>query len=185
MNWLPELKIGLFNAWLPLVVFYIFFGFYLLLQPKEIIKKLYQVSPSKWPSNWRKLYFGGRIFTLLTLGLLIFSKLKIGQPVFYVGLLVYLLGFVVIFTALFNYASTPVNEPVVKGLYRRSRNPQFLGLALIFLGACIACGSILLVLLFAAAMSTYHFRILGEEDQCLKSYGDSYKAYLNKTKRYI
>ena len=185
MTWLPELKPGLFNAWLPLAVFYLFFVLFILTQPKEIIKKLYQVSPSKWPPSWRKIYFSGRIFTLVTLGLLIFSRLRIGQTAFYMGMLIYAAGFVIIFTALFNYASTPPDKAVTKGLYRWSRNPQFLGLALIFLGTCLACGSILLVLLFLAAMSTYHFRILGEEDQCLKAYGDSYKIYLESTKRYI
>lgn len=65
------------------------------------------------------------------------------------------------------------------------RNPQLIGLALIFLGSVIASGNGLAILLFCDSLILYHFRILGEERACLNAYGKTYQVYLKSVRRYF
>jgi len=84
-----------------------------------------------------------------------------------------------------NFATTPLNEPVTKGLYRYSRNPQYLTEFLMFIGVSIASAS-WIFLLFS---SVYEISLLSfassEERFCLEKYGDAYREYMNRTPRYI
>ena len=111
--------------------------------------------------------------------------MKIGSVVFWVGMTLYTLGCIIMFIALFEYRATPADKPVRTGIYQYSRNPQWVGLALVFFGAAVACGNGLAVLLFLGGVCFYHFRILGEEKACLTAYGKPYQDYLNSVRRYF
>jgi protein-S-isoprenylcysteine O-methyltransferase Ste14 len=87
--------------------------------------------------------------------------------------------------ALFNFRNTPSNAPVTQGLCRISRNPQWISLATMFLGSCIAIGSWLAIFLLLIAVVFYHFRILGEERACLNRFGEPYQNYLKRVPRYF
>ena len=87
--------------------------------------------------------------------------------------------------ALFDYRRTPAGRPVTRGLYRFTRNPQWLSLAAMLLGCCLAIGSCAAILLLLMAACFYHFRILGEERACLASYGSEYEDYLRRVPRYL
>lgn len=117
--------------------------------------------------------------------LVIMSPLKIGSVIFWVGMTLYALGFIIMFIALFEYRATPVDQPVRTGIYKYSRNPQWVGLALMFFGVAVACGNGLAVLIFFGGVGFYHFRIIGEEKACLAAYGKSYQDYLNTVRRYF
>ncbi len=183
MEWLPALKLGWLNGWLLLGAFYLVFGLFLLLSPRGVVARLYSVSG--WSRQQQILSLAGKPFSLTCLGLVIFSPLKIGQPVFAIGCVLFVLGFAGMMVALFNYRQTPLDQPVTAGLYRLSRNPQWAALVTMFSGSCIAVGSGAAVVLLAAATVFYHFRILGEERACLAQYGESYRAYLARVPRYF
>jgi protein-S-isoprenylcysteine O-methyltransferase Ste14 len=183
MEFLPTIRLGWLNGWIPLAMFYLPFGFLMLIWPKEIVKKLYAVSG--WSRTERIMSLAGKPFALVCLGLLIFTPLKLWQPVFWLGGGIFLTGFLVMFIALFNYRNTPANQAVERGLYRYSRNPQWFGLMLMFLGSGVMIGSWLAVLLMLGAMIFYHFRILGEERACLAAYGEPYRQYLERVPRYF
>lgn len=183
MEFLPELRLGWSNGWVYLVFFYSLFGLFLLTCPKPIIKKLYSVK------GWsrREYIFSalGKPFSLVILGLIVFSSLKFSVFVFWFGSAVYLAGFIIMFIALFTYRTVPADQPVQAGIYQLSRNPQWLGLVLMFAGTCVACGNGLALLFFSVGIVFYHFRILGEERACLKSYGQTYKDYCDSVPRYF
>jgi protein-S-isoprenylcysteine O-methyltransferase Ste14 len=183
MVFVPELKIAWLNGWLPLLVFYAAFVVLLIIFPRDVVKRLYD--RCGWSRKLIQFMIIGRIFTFSCLILLIFSPLMINHPMMVVGGVIYLSGFVILFTALFNYRETPIGQPVTKGLYRVSRNPQMLGLSLLFMGVCVATGSWLLMLLLAISTMFYHFRILAEEESCLALYGDSYREYMKRIPRYL
>ncbi|MBU4457019.1 MAG: isoprenylcysteine carboxylmethyltransferase family protein [Nanoarchaeota archaeon] len=183
MEWLPEMKLGLLNGWLMLGSFYLVFGILMLLFPRAIVAKLFSVSG--WSREQQILSAAGKPFSLACLGLLIFTPLKIGQGVFVVGSVLFLFGFAGMMMALFNFRNTPADQPVNQGLYRISRNPQWLTLATMFLGTCIAIGSWVAVILLLVATLFYHFRILGEERACLNRFGEPYKEYLKRVPRYF
>ena len=71
----------------------------------------------------------------------IFLPLKIGTTWFYIGLPIALSGLIMYTIVTVNFATTPLNEPVTKGLYRYSRNPQYLTEFLMFMGVSIASAS--------------------------------------------
>jgi protein-S-isoprenylcysteine O-methyltransferase Ste14 len=183
MEFIPKMHIGWLNGWLLLVVFYSFFGLYLLSCSRLIVKKLYSVA------GWSKREYAfsafGKPFSLACIGLVIFSPLKFGTLVFWIGLIVYLAGTAVMFTALFEYRAVPVDEAVQNGIYRCSRNPQWVGLVLIFLGTIITTENGLALCIFCFSVVLYHFRVLGEERACLEAYGKPYQEYLDSVRRYF
>ncbi len=75
---------------------------------------------------------------------------------------------------------------VVTGLYRFSRNPMYLGMAILLVGWGIWLGnaaSIALVLLFTGFIT--RFQIKPEEAALSDSFGDDYRAYCAKVRRWI
>lgn len=183
MEFLPTLQLGWLNGWIPILVFYLPFGLLMLIWPRDIVKKLYAVAG--WSKTERILSLAGKPFALTCLGLVIFSPLKLGESVFWIGAGVFLIGFVVMFVALFNYRHSPVDQAVERGIYRVSRNPQWFGLMFMFLGSTVMVGSGLALLCMVVATIFYHFRILGEERACLAEYGEPYQEYLERVPRYI
>jgi len=183
MAFIPELRLGWLNGWVYLALFYSCFGLYLLASPKAIVKKLYSVR------GWEKRYYIlsaiGKPFSLASLTLLIFSPINFQPAVFWTGTLVYLAGFAIMFSALFTYRKTPTDQAVLGGLYQYSRNPQWVGLVLIFIGTGISCGNGLALLLMGIGIALYHFRILGEESACLNAYGQPYQKYMDEVPRYF
>jgi protein-S-isoprenylcysteine O-methyltransferase Ste14 len=87
--------------------------------------------------------------------------------------------------ALAAFARMAPGEPATSGLYRFSRNPQWVGLIFVYLGSCLAVGSWLNVLLMAMIVALYHVRILAEERSCLQLYGDAYRRYTEQVPRYL
>ena len=183
MQFITDLQLGWLNGWVPLAFFYILFGLFLLNCPKPIVKKLYSVKG--WSRREYILSAIGKPHSLACFGLVIMSPLKIGSVVFWVGLLLYMFGCIIMFIALFEYRATPADQPVRTGIYQYSRNPQWVGLALMFFGTAFACGNGLAILLFFGGVGFYHFRILGEEKACLAVYGKPYQDYLNLVRRYF
>lgn len=92
-----------------------------------------------------------------------FVPLKLGTMWFYTGLVIYVAGFVPLIIAYFNNAATPSSEPVVKGVYKISRNPLYFFTALALLGVSIASASLLMMTLIILYSIFQHFIILGEE----------------------
>jgi protein-S-isoprenylcysteine O-methyltransferase Ste14 len=183
VEWLPELKLGWLNGWLLLGAFYLLFDILMLLTPKDIVTKLFSVSG--WSRQQVILSAIGKPFSLTCLGIIVFSPLKIEQNVFTAGFIIFLIGFIGMMIALFNFRNTPSTQPVTQGFYRISRNPQWISLATMFMGSCIAIGSWLAIVLLLIAMIFYHFRILGEERACLNRYGETYRNYLKRVPRYF
>ncbi|MCK5647222.1 MAG: hypothetical protein KAH97_10600 [Anaerolineales bacterium] len=183
MEFFPELKIGLFNGWLPLVLFYAVFGILLAIFPKDVVSRLYE--RSGWTRGMRIMRAFGLIFIFSWFLLAIFTPLKEGSPVFIIGGLIYALGLICFVIALFNYRDTPLDRPVTKGLYKISRNPQHVTLFLSFLGISIAIGSWIATLLISIGIVLGHMRILTEEKACLDQYGDAFKSYMEQVARYF
>ncbi len=115
----------------------------------------------------------------------IFLPLKLGTVWFYVGLFIYLLGVVIGTMAVYNFFTTPLDKPVIKGVYRLSRNPIYLSMFLIFVGTGIACVSWVFLLLAMVFIILLHILVNSEESFCLQKYGDTYREYMNTTYRWM
>lgn len=183
MELFPTLKLGWINGWLMLAAFYLAFGIMLLAFPRPVVKRLYEASG--WSRQQRLMNSIGKPFALAEMALVVFTPLKVGQAVFGVGLTVFAIGFAGMVSALIVFRRTPLDQPVTGGLYRISRNPQWVSLFLIMLGIGIAIGSWTVLLLLLVTTVFYHFRILGEERACLQRYGEPYEQFLKRVPRYL
>jgi protein-S-isoprenylcysteine O-methyltransferase Ste14 len=76
-------------------------------------------------------------------------------------------------------------ELVQKGLYRYSRNPIFLGMRLTLLGLFLTlpCSTSLAILILGNALIQIQVRL--EEEHLLKSHGENYQAYCQRTHRWL
>ena len=80
----------------------------------------------------------------------------------------------------------PGHRLVRRGLYRHIRNPSYLGLMLVFLGACVTFQSGYGLLTFVLGLGpALGYRIRLEEDLLERNFGDEYREYARRTKRLI
>lgn len=183
MTLFPTLAFGFCNGWLLAAIFYLAFGMLLLILPKPVVARLYDRSGQPDRSALRRVL--GVLLFLLWLTLAILTPLKLGSLAFGVGLAVYGLGLIGFVVALFNYRSTPLDQPVTAGLYRISRHPQQFTLSVAFLGISIAMGSWLALGVMAIGVVGAHFKVRAEEEACLQRYGESYRRYMERVPRYF
>jgi protein-S-isoprenylcysteine O-methyltransferase Ste14 len=183
MELFPQFGLGWLNGWILLVVFVAVFGAVLRALPKGVVTKLYD--RSGWTSQQRTVTRIGKVVALVCTVLFVVVPLKVGHGVFWVGLAVFALGLVGLVVALIDYSHMSPGEPATKGLYRISRNPQWVALVVLYLGISLAVGSWLQVLLLVILAALYHVRILAEERSCIQLYGESYRRYMDQVPRYL
>jgi protein-S-isoprenylcysteine O-methyltransferase Ste14 len=184
MSLMPAFELGLWNAWI--------FTIWLLLQilairlfNKEVYKKTGQ-PPDMKPGRMYKII--GYISTpmwLLATAYSIFLPFKLGTIWFAIGLSIFLLGLMINTIATINFAATPVNEPVTRGVYRYSRHPIYMALLLIYLGVGIASASWVFLLLTVEMAVEVSFSVTDEECYCLERYGNAYSEYIKNVPRWI
>ena len=143
------------------------------------------MSMSGWRLHQRVVSVLGKLAALACFVLISGTPLRIGQTVFVIGLALCGVGLAVMCAALLHFNNTPPGHLATRGLYRVSRNPQWLGMAAMLLGTCVAVGSWTAVMLWLASVVGYRFRIRGEETACLMQYGAAYGDYLKRVPRYL
>lgn len=81
----------------------------------------------------------------------------------------------------------PTEETQFKtnGLYKISRNPMYVGFNLITISAIIFIHSWLVLALGIYSLIIYHIIILGEEKFMATRFGEEYKTYKKKVRRYL
>lgn len=183
MQLFPELHIGLWNGWIFLVIYGLVFGGVVKSFPKEVIASLYDTS--HWTPTQKTFTRIVKGFALGIFVLVAFTPLAVGKFVFWLGSAIFVLGLIGVVVALVNFRRAPLDRPATEGLYRLSRNPQWVMLVVIFLGTCIAIGSWTVCLLLVISVGCAHVRILAEEKACLAQYGEAYRAYMRQIPRYF
>jgi protein-S-isoprenylcysteine O-methyltransferase Ste14 len=183
MELFPTLQLGWLNGWLLLVILYGVFGLLLWIFPRDVVARLYD--RSGWSEREKQLVAMRLPFALATFALIIFTPLKMGTGVFALGMAVFAIGLLAFVVALLNFRDTPPDQPAELGLYRVSRNPQSVSLIVATVGICLAIASWAALLTIAITMVFGHFRILAEEGTCLRQYGESYRAYMQRVPRYF
>jgi protein-S-isoprenylcysteine O-methyltransferase Ste14 len=184
MSLVPAFQIGVWNAW----IFMIWLFIPIFLEPLNIIPKGREEG-SDFTAEFNKmqkialLYL--HIIYLLSVIYSIFVPLKLGTVWFYAGLPIYILGLIPYAMVFMGFAITPPDKLVTKGIYRYSRHPMYLTLFPVFLGVGIATASWVFLLLSVVYMIIPLLFVDTEERHCLKFYGDAYRAYMDRTPRWI
>ena len=73
-----------------------------------------------------------------------------------------------------NYFSTPLDQPINRGIYRITRNPLYVSGTVIFIGTAFILHSAVIGASIVLNVTLQHFVILDEELFCRKKYGESY-----------
>ena len=76
-------------------------------------------------------------------------------------------------------------DMVTTGIYTISRNPAFLSFDLTYIGASLAFGNIIVLILTALTIALMHLQILEEEKYLETTFGNRYDTYKNKVGRYF
>jgi protein-S-isoprenylcysteine O-methyltransferase Ste14 len=183
MEWMPALRIGWLNGWLAVALLGLTEGLAFMLLPKEVVARLFD--RSGWSKTQAAFTVLGKMCALGCLILLVLTPLKTGAPVFWLGAMLVAAALAGLVKAIADFAGTPLDEPVTRGIYALSRHPQVVFSSLVLLGACIAVGSWPATGLLLLARALAHLGILAEEEVCANRYGEPYRAYTKRIPRYF
>jgi protein-S-isoprenylcysteine O-methyltransferase Ste14 len=183
----PVFEIGLWNAWIFMLAFFI-----LMFVPDimNAIKrgkgeKDFAIFPPMMNKNEKIYNLVWAIIFLLGFIYSIFLPLNSEITWFYIGLFIILLGVIIWIVVIINIITTPIGEPFTKGAYRYSRHPMFITQFLIFIGVSIITTSLIFLLLSIVLMSLNVIIAIYEERSCLKHFSTTYREYFDKTPRWI
>ena len=80
----------------------------------------------------------------------------------------------------------PSSAFVSSGIYRRTRNPMYLGMALIYLGLALGLESLAALLLLPVALVIIQTQVIAREERYLDvRFGDDYRAYRARVRRWL
>ena len=138
MSLIPAFELGLWNAWIFLVPSVLSFPIFFYLAKVKGVQRPSDVSYSNPMMVFcvfsKLVYFVALVYSF-------FLPLKLGTLWFYIGLPLTLIGLVTLTIAIINYATTPWDKPIMKGLYHYSRHPMYIAIALFLLGIGVASAS--------------------------------------------
>ena len=181
MSLIPVFKIGFWNAWIliiPLIICW-FIGIRFLFSKRVSTTPTFKRMKDKIISNI--LFYT----MILSFFYSVFLPLELESIWFYIGFLIYLLGIVLITVSMINFATTPIDKPVTKGVYKYSRNPMFIGFFFVYAGIAIACISWVYMVLTILFILMVNYLSPFEEAITLGQYGKPYKEYLKRTPKWI
>jgi protein-S-isoprenylcysteine O-methyltransferase Ste14 len=181
----PTFQIGVWNAWI-----FMIWPWVDMLAIRLVGLDVYQRAsglPSEMKTNrqYRVVSYVSMVIDTMAVAYSIFLPLKLGTIWFYAGLAIFLTGLAVLAVATVNFARTPMDVPVTRGMYHYSRHPLYLASLLIYLSVGIASASWVFVLLFVVQSVSIRIAAVGEERFCLDKYSDAYREYMNKTPRWL
>jgi protein-S-isoprenylcysteine O-methyltransferase Ste14 len=80
----------------------------------------------------------------------------------------------------------PTTALVVDGIYRRTRNPLYLGTTLLYLGLVVAAGSIWAIVLVVPLLWVINTGVIAREERYLeRKFGDAYRTYKARVRRWV
>jgi protein-S-isoprenylcysteine O-methyltransferase Ste14 len=80
----------------------------------------------------------------------------------------------------------PASRLVTSGIYRWTRNPMYLGMALIYAGVAILFDSPVALLLLVAVVVIIQRSVIAREEAYLeRAFGDEYRVYKGRVRRWM
>ena len=185
MSLTPALKLGIWNAWILMLLSLIIGLVSWALIGKQSLNK-FRTSPNIPKTNSEEL--SEKMYSILTVASMIyciFLPLKLGTIWFHIGLSIWILSEATSLISFYSFGSTPLDELVTSGAYRFSRNPVCLAGFLLDVSIGVACASWIYLLYAVVSLLLMHISIGVEERFLLDKYGNSYQEYMRDTPRWI
>ena len=172
------------NGFLLLIPF-LFIRFVLLsILSKEAIQRAAHFAPLQ--GTEKAAYY---VYQLSNIGVLfypIFITIKADFSwQFYIGLICYALGLCLCAITMVCYSSPDHTGLNTNGIYKLSRNPMYIAYFVYFMGMALLTQSLILLGLILVFQISAHWIIIAEEKWCIEKFGESYKQYMKRVRRYI
>ncbi|HEY4692621.1 MAG TPA: isoprenylcysteine carboxylmethyltransferase family protein [Bellilinea sp.] len=186
MEWIPAFKLGLWNAWI-LMLIYLLQPYLLMLVDKavgqgDVLKKMGSV-PTDPREKRLNLVFMAILWVMLAYSF--FLPLKLGTPWLYTGLAVYLTGLAILLSTMVTAARAKQGQLFTGGMYRISRHPMYLAQLMLYVGAGIASASWIFLVLAATLVGIMHEQVEIEEKECVEQFGTGYQEYMRVTPKWL
>ena len=185
MSLVPAFEIGVWNAWIFMIWPWVAMLVVRLVGLDVYRRASGQPSEMKTSRRYRVVSYVSIVIETMAVAYSIFLPLQLGTIWFYAGLAIFLTGLVVLAAATVNFATTPMDVPITRGIYHYSRHPLYLASLLIYLSVGIASASWVFLLVFFVQSVSIRIAAVGEERFCLKKYGEAYREYIDKTPRWL
>ncbi len=183
MELAPELGIGLFNAYLPIVAYLVFNTVLAYAVDREGFKR---GADDSWVAPGDRLKT--RLPTYLYLVIVVasvFVPLNGDAVAFKIGFGLYCVSVLLSGYTSVSYVAAPKDDLITTGAYRFSRNPIVLCNALLLTSVALMAGSYVYLAFLIAHFVVMHPVVLVEEKHCVDTYPDQYPQYADKVPRYI
>ena len=182
MSLIPAFELGLWNAWILIIpILIISFSDMRATAARESGK----AGDFQLTRKENRLTYAVFLPMVVSWVYAVFLPLQLGTIWLYSGLIICLLGMIFTLVAIRNFASSPKDKVITKGLYRYTRNPTYIGMILMQTGLGIACFSWLYIILTVALMVLFNANLSAEERYCSYRFGDDYRKYKSSTPRWI
>jgi protein-S-isoprenylcysteine O-methyltransferase Ste14 len=80
----------------------------------------------------------------------------------------------------------PTTALVVTGPFRYSRNPLYISLTLLYLGIALLANSLWVMVMIVPVLAVLHYGVVLREERYLEArFGDTYRAYRARVRRYL
>lgn len=182
MSLIPAFELGLWNGWILLIpILIIAFSDMGATASRESGKE------GDFQLTQKENRIANAVFLTMVIswGYSVFLPLQLGTLWLYIGLIICLFGMVFTSVAILNFATSPKDKVVTKGLYRFTRNPTYIGIILMQTGLGISCTSWLFLLLTLVLLGMFNNVLPMEERYCLYRFGDDYLKYKSVTPRWL
>jgi len=184
MSAVPAFEIGVWNAWI-FMIWLLIQNYGIKFAYGEVYRKAGEPSDRESNKNQKITGYISMILWILTTIYSIFLPLRLGTAWLYIGFIIFLLGLIINIMVTVDFITTPIEQPVTKGIYRYSRHPMYLAMLLIYISVGIASASWIFLLASAVWLILIRIGVGNEERYCIRKYGDNYCEYMNKTPRWI
>jgi protein-S-isoprenylcysteine O-methyltransferase Ste14 len=184
MSLIPSFEIGIWNAWIFMVIF-IFQMIVIMFVDKKIWKKSHVPLEAKRNKYEKQVGTFANFFWLIAMIYSIFLPMRLNTICFYVGLIVFVIGLIIFIRATYDFITTKPSKIIKTGVYKISRHPMYLATFIITMSVSIASLSWLFLMLSILMMFFFNKEALIEERFCLELFGEEYKDYIRHTSRWI
>ena len=106
-------------------------------------------------------------------------------PLFWSGAALYAFGLLLLLLSVIGFAAPSESGVRHKGVYRISRNPMYVAYFICFAGMVLLTQSGLLFGILMIFQISAHWIVLAEERWCIQNFGEEYRQYMKKVRRYI
>ena len=193
MDWIPSFELGIYNAWILQVIYFIVSMQPLVLKTifkgnfKKEAEKLRNISPTNVKKTLGSvaLYWTLFIIFIASFVLTFFLPLKMDSYWFYIGIFLFLVGIFLTTFVIQSWISTAPNKPITSGIYKYSRHPMYISFFFSYMGIVIATLSWVFLVLTLIHIFLTFFQARIEEKFCISKYGKEYEEYMRKTSRWI